>query len=72
MEKNINLDYDDEVVKKMVEDGFDVEFGARPMRRVAELVLGDLIGAAILKNEIKSGDRVKLSVNEVNKFVLYK
>ena len=70
--KNINLDFDQDVVEKLAKDGFDIEFGARPMKRIVELVLGDLIGVAILKNEIKAGDKIKLVVNEENKFVIEK
>jgi len=70
MKKNINLDFGQDVVEKLAQDGFDVEFGARPMRRIVELVLGDLVGVAILKNEIKAGDRIKLMVDEGNKFVI--
>ena len=72
IKKNINLDFSEEVVEKLAKDGFDVEFGARPMRRIVELVLGDLIGIAILKNEIRAGDRIKLIVNEDDKFVIEK
>jgi len=70
--KNINLDFDQNVVEKLAKDGYDVEFGARPMRRIVELVLGDLIGVAILKNEVKVGDKIKLTVSEENKFVMEK
>ena len=71
LKKNINLEFGDEVVEKLTNDGFDVEFGARPMRRIVELVLGDLIGVGILKNEIQAGDRIKLGVSE-DKFVIEK
>lgn len=70
--KNINVDYDDMVAEKLTKDGFDMEFGARPMRRIVELVLGDLIGLAILKNEVQSGDEIKLRVSEDNKFIIEK
>ncbi len=70
--KNINLDFGEEVVEKLAKDGYDVEFGARPMKRMVDLVLGDLIGVGILKNEIKAGDKVKLVVSEENKFVVEK
>ena len=49
-----------ETVEKLSEDGYDPAFGARPMRRIVNLVLGDLLGKAILKEEIKEGDRIKI------------
>jgi ATP-dependent Clp protease ATP-binding subunit ClpA len=58
--KNIYLQDTDEVAQKLAVDGFDPAFGARPMRRIVNLVLGDLIGKSILKGEIKEGDRIKI------------
>ena len=56
--KGIYLTVDRETVKKLAEDGFDPAFGARPMRRIVDLIMGDLIAAAILREEIKDGDRI--------------
>ncbi len=72
LKKSINLEFDDGVVEKLAKDGFDMEFGARPMRRIVELVLGDLIGVGILKNEINAGDKIRLIVSEKNIFVIEK
>jgi len=72
VKKSINLEFGQEVVEKLSKDGYDVEFGARPMKRIVELVLGDLIGVAMLKNEIGAGDKIKILVNEENRFVIEK
>jgi ATP-dependent Clp protease ATP-binding subunit ClpC len=58
--KNINLQVSDEVAKKLAEDGYEPAFGARPMRRMVNLDLGDLIGKVILGGELKSGDKIKI------------
>ncbi len=58
--KNINLNFSDEVAQKLAEDGYDPAFGARPMRRIVNINIGDLIGTALLKGSIKPGDKVKL------------
>jgi ATP-dependent Clp protease ATP-binding subunit ClpB len=58
--KNIYLEIDEGTCAKLAEDGYDPPFGARPMRRIIELVLGDLLGKAILKGEIQMGDRIKI------------
>ena len=58
--KNIQLTYTDETVKKLAEDGFDPAFGARPMRRIVNITLGDLIGRSILSGEIQGGETIKL------------
>lgn len=59
-EKNIDLQITEELCRKVAEDGFDPAFGARPMKRVVDLTLGDLLGKAILKEEIKPGDKIKI------------
>lgn len=58
--KNIYLTITDEVVKKVAKDGYVPEFGARPMKRIINLLIGDIIGQAILKGEINAGDRILL------------
>jgi len=59
--KNIHLTYDDEVLTKLAKDGFDPAFGARPMRRIVNLELGDILGRAILSDDINAGDTIKLT-----------
>jgi ATP-dependent Clp protease ATP-binding subunit ClpA len=62
--KNINLEVTDETAQKLAQDGFDPAFGARPMRRIVNIVLGDLIGNAMLRGDIKEGDKIKLLPGE--------
>lgn len=59
--KNIHLTFGDDVLKKLSRDGFDPAFGARPMRRIVNLELGDILGRAILSDEITSGDTIHLT-----------
>jgi ATP-dependent Clp protease ATP-binding subunit ClpC len=63
-EKNIRLEIDPAVFKKVAQDGFQPEFGARPMRRIVDIVIGDVLGKAILTNKLKEGDKVKLIVDD--------
>ncbi|EKD62279.1 MAG: clp protease ATP binding subunit, partial [uncultured bacterium] len=58
--RNITLDITEEACVKVAEDGYEPELGARPMRRVVDLVLGDLLGKAILSEEILPGDKIKI------------
>ncbi|MDD4937915.1 MAG: AAA family ATPase [Candidatus Shapirobacteria bacterium] len=60
LEKNINISFDDNVAGKIAKDGFNIEFGARPMRRIVDLILGDLIGKAIIENKVLPGDKIKV------------
>jgi ATP-dependent Clp protease ATP-binding subunit ClpC len=65
--KNINLEFSGEAVEGLVTEGFDPVFGARPMRRLVEIKLGDMIGKALLAGELKSGDRIRIERGKDNK-----
>ncbi len=58
--KDIYLVVTDDAAKKLAKDGYEPAFGARPMKRIINLILGDLIGKAILKGDIKGGDKIKI------------
>lgn len=62
--KNISLEITDDAAKKLAQDGYDPAFGARPMKRIVHLVIGDLIGKAMLNHEIASGDKIVLVPGE--------
>jgi ATP-dependent Clp protease ATP-binding subunit ClpB len=62
--KGITLEITSAAIEKLASDGYEPAFGARPMRRIINVVLGDLFGKAILSGEIASGDKVRLSVVE--------
>lgn len=62
--KNINVTFSDKAVEKVAQDGYEPAFGARPMRRIIELSIGDLLGRAMLSGEIKPGDTVIVNPGE--------
>lgn len=60
LEQNIYLEISNEAAVKLSQDGYDPAFGARPMKRIINLIIGDVLGKAILKGDISEGDRIKL------------
>jgi ATP-dependent Clp protease ATP-binding subunit ClpC len=58
--KNIYLKPTSEAAQKLAKDGYEPAFGARAMRRIVNITLGDLIGKAILEGKVKEGDKIKL------------
>ena len=62
--KNIYMQIGAGMPEKLAEDGYNPAFGARPMRRIVELVIGDLLSKAILGGELKPGDRVEILPGE--------
>jgi ATP-dependent Clp protease ATP-binding subunit ClpC len=62
VEQNIALEVDNDVKVMIAETGYDAEYGARPLRRVLQDRLEDRLSEALLSGEIKSGDRVRVSL----------
>ncbi|MCH5164511.1 MAG: ATP-dependent Clp protease ATP-binding subunit [Clostridiales bacterium] len=57
-ERNIRLRVTDTMMGYIIESGYDMEYGARPLRRVIEQSIEDAIAEEILAGRIKDGDTV--------------
>lgn len=66
LEKDIVVDFNEKIIGKISKEGFDEEFGARPLNRFIQDNIEDLIAQKILKNEIKRGDKVSISIDSSN------
>ncbi|OGH19042.1 MAG: hypothetical protein A3F31_01025 [Candidatus Levybacteria bacterium RIFCSPHIGHO2_12_FULL_38_12] len=65
-EKDITLSFDDSVLQKIVTEGTNDEFGARPLRRFVQDKIEGLLAQKMLTEEIKRGNRVTLNVDQDN------
>ena len=63
-ERAIALTWDDEVVEKLAREGYDVKFGARPLRRLIQRTVEDTLSEELLGGKIALGDRVRLKVTD--------
>ncbi|MFH1593893.1 MAG: ATP-dependent chaperone ClpB [Candidatus Omnitrophota bacterium] len=61
--KNITLDISKEAKKKIAEEGYDPDFGARPLRRLLQREIEDVLALKILNGEYKTGDKVSVGVD---------
>ena len=61
--KDIAVYFDEKIIAKIVSEGFDKDFGARPLRRFIQDKIEDLIAQQILRDEIKRGDKIQVSVD---------
>jgi ATP-dependent Clp protease ATP-binding subunit ClpC len=71
-DKDIEVNFDDKIIAKISKEGFDKEFGARPLKRFIQDNIEDLIAQKILKDEIKRGDKITISVDLRNQILLSK
>jgi ATP-dependent Clp protease ATP-binding subunit ClpC len=59
-EKKMKLELDDSAKDLLVEQGFDPEFGARPIKRTIRRLIEDPLSEEILKGNVKEGQHIKL------------
>jgi ATP-dependent Clp protease ATP-binding subunit ClpB len=60
-ERHIALEWDEHVLKLLAEEGYDPFFGARPLKRLIQQKVANLLSTAILEGKIISGQKVHLS-----------
>ena len=65
---NIDLKMNEEAVKLIAQEGMDLEYGARPLKRAIQKELEDTLSEAILKGDIKKGSSVVAEIED-NKIV---
>lgn len=69
--RNIYLKFEDDSKKFLLSKGIDLEYGARPLRRLIIKEVEDRLSEEILQGNIEIGDRVKVSELE-NRLVFKK
>ncbi|MBM6616108.1 ATP-dependent protease ATP-binding subunit ClpC [Bacillus suaedaesalsae] len=68
-EQQIDLIVTDSAIDKLAEEGTDLEYGARPLRRSIQKNVEDRLSEELLKGTIEKGQRVELTVED-NEFVV--
>lgn len=71
-QKDIRVSFDERVLEKVAKEGFDIEFGARPLRRYIQDNIEDQIARKLLKDEIKRGDSIIISTDSSEDIVIVK
>ena len=57
--KNITLDLSQEALSLIIKNGYDPQYGARPMRRAIERLLEDPLAESLLRGDVKPGDKIE-------------
>ncbi|HEX2994293.1 MAG TPA: ATP-dependent Clp protease ATP-binding subunit [Anaerolineales bacterium] len=69
-EHNLILTATSEALAALADQGFDAEFGARPLRRVIQQKVEDPLSDRVLGGEFQNGDSVLVSLNAEGEIVL--
>ena len=61
---NIDISISDTALKEISKEGFDPVYGARPLRRVIQANIEDMLAEKILEANIKEGDTVEIGYDD--------
>ena len=60
--KNIQLEFSGPAIDKIVETGYDPQFGARPLKRILQKEVENKLAVEILEGKVLPGTSIKVSV----------
>jgi len=69
-EKGIKLDVTDAFKERLVEEGYNPAYGARPLRRAVMRLLEDSLAEEVLSGRIKDGDKALVDIDENKKVIV--
>ncbi|ESR60193.1 hypothetical protein CICLE_v10017899mg [Citrus x clementina] len=70
--KNIELTVTDTFKKKLIEEGYNPSYGARPLRRAIGRLLEDNLAEIILTGSIQEGDSVIMNCDSRGNVIVYR
>ncbi|MCL5438552.1 MAG: ATP-dependent Clp protease ATP-binding subunit [Patescibacteria group bacterium] len=70
LKQDITVNFDETIVQKIAKEGFDIQFGARPLRRFIQDNVEDLIAKKILNGEINRGSNILVSTDQNNSITI--
>ena len=68
----IELVINDDLVKWIVEEGYDINFGARPLKRTIQDEVETLVSKAVIADEVKKKDKIEIIINKENELEIKK
>lgn len=69
-EQEIEFTVTEKALDKIADEGFDPEYGARPIRRSIQKHVEDLLSEELLKETIEKGQNVKIGLNNKGEFIV--
>ena len=68
-DKRISIKLTDAAKKYVIDNGYDLSFGARPLKRFIQASVENLVAKAIIENKVKEGDEVQVDVKKDELFI---
>jgi len=68
--KNIVLRISPKVKKLLAEKGYDITYGARPLKRIIQTMILDELALEIIEGKVKDGDKVKIELGDKEKVTI--
>ena len=68
--KNINLRIGAKVKKMLAEKGYDITYGARPLKRIIQSLILDELALDIIEGKIQEGAKVKIDLGDKDKVAI--
>ena len=69
-EQDIALEFTEAAMDKIAEEGYDPEYGARPLRRALQKHIEDRLSEELLRGTVLSGQNVMIDVED-GEFVVH-
>ncbi len=63
-EQNISIKLDNKAYEYLADKGYDANYGARPLKRLVQRELENMLATKLLSGEVKEGDTISISSDE--------
>ena len=68
--KKVNISYADSVRTWLAEKGYDPQYGARPLARIIQTEIKDVLADEILFGKLEKGGSVMLNMGDENQLMI--
>ncbi|MCB1159010.1 MAG: ATP-dependent chaperone ClpB [Leptospiraceae bacterium] len=71
-DSGLKVKFADRVRTHLAEIGFDPDYGARPLKRLVQKLLGNALSEYILKGEFETGEEIEVDLNPAGRIIINK
>jgi ATP-dependent Clp protease ATP-binding subunit ClpB len=68
--KNITMRISPKIKKMLAEKGYDITYGARPLKRIIQTMILDELALEIIEGKVKEGDKIKIELGNKEKVLI--